>query len=280
MRLCLWAVLALVALGHQLWAQAPAPPTLEKLLAPTDVKAPMKLPQTSPAPEIIPPGACTVPLPPKEWSGNFDFGLNGTSGNSESMNFRLFADTKRERPDCIFTANLLYNYATANGVVNQNMFLGNSRYEWLFPNSPWSYWVSGGFQYDQFRAFDLLIYGHTGLGYQWWKNDVSFLKTRTGFGGSYPIGGPDERFTPEALLGLDYEHKFGDRFKFVFSGVLYPDLSDFFEYRALVQTALECLVAPEYNLGLKLGIVDNYISNPQGRKPNDLNYFLALMWKY
>jgi putative salt-induced outer membrane protein YdiY len=183
-------------------AAGQAPPTLESLAgSKVDVKAPIKLPPDNPVPAIIEAGA--IPPPKKEWTGGIDLGLNGTDGNSDAFNMRFFTEVKRERADSIFMANMLYNYATATSIVTQNLLLANSRYEWLFANSPWSYWVSGGLQYDQFRAFDLLLFAHTGLGYQWWKNDVSQLKTRFGFGGSYPIGGPDEKFTPEMLLGLD-----------------------------------------------------------------------------
>lgn len=269
----------LLAMSIMGTAAGQGPPSLESLAgSKVDVKGPIKIVQDGPIPAIVDSLEC--PPPPKVWSGGIDFGLNGTDGNSDAFNMRLYGEVKRERTDSIFTANVLYNYATAASVVTQDLLLANSRYEWLFGNSPWSYWVSGGLQYDSFRAFDVLLFAHTGLGYQWWKTDVSQLKTRFGFGGSYPIGGPDERFTPEMLLGLDYERKFSDRAKFVFSGTAYPDMDQWGEWRATVQSYLEFLVSPEYNLGFKVGIVDNYISNPQGRAPNDLAYFAALAWKF
>lgn len=234
-------------------------------------------PPASPAPAIIPMDA---PPPPKDWRGSVDFGLNGTSGNAEALNFRFFAEAKRERPDSIWLSNVLFNYANAASKVTQNQILANSRYEWLFANSPWSYFVSGGLQYDQFRAFDLLLFAHTGWGYAWYKDETGLLKTRFGVGGSQEIGGPNDKFNPEALLGLDYERQIFDRTKFVLSGVLYPDLGDWFEYRATVSACFEVVVNPEYNIGLKVGAIDNYISDPQGRKPNDLNYFMAVSWKY
>lgn len=273
-----WAFLTVMSLTLFVHAQ---PPSLESLAgSKIDVKAPIKLVQDRPVPAILPADECVPPPAPKFWSGGLDFGLNATDGNSDAFNMRLFAETKRERPSDIFTASALYNYATAQANVTQNMLLANTRYEWLLGPSPWSYWVSGGLQYDQFRAFDLLLFAHTGLGYQCWKNEVSQLKTRFGFGGSQPVGGPDEEFQPEMLLGLDYEHKFHDRAKFVFSGTAYPDMAQWGEWRATVQTYLEFIVSPEYNLGFKIGAVDMYISDPQGKAPNDLNYFAALAWKY
>lgn len=270
------ALVTVMALATALPMFAQSPPISAIKPPPEAVTEVLPPPTESPVPALI----TEVPPPKKQWSGGIDFGLNGTSGNSDSMNFRLFANTKREWENKTFTADALYNYAAANGTVNQDNFLSNARQEWAVVGTPWSCFVSGGLQYDTFRAFDLLVFSHTGVGYAWWKDDTGFLKTRAGVGGSFYIGGPDDDFHPEGLLGLDYEKKIAERTKFVFNGVLYPDLNEFFEYRATVATHLEFLISPEYNLGLKVGAVDNYISQPGGRKPNDLNYYMALTWKY
>jgi len=252
------------------WTARIAAQSPEELLAGSASPAPMVLVPVEPAPAP----------PPKEWTGGVDFGINGTDGNSQNFNLRLGADAKRERPDSIFTTNLIYNYATNASVRTANQALWNNRYEWPFASSPWSRWLSGGLEYNEFRAFDLLLTGHVGLAYAWWKNDAGLLKTRAGFGGSQPIGGPDDDFIPEAMLGLDFERRIYDRAKFVFSGQLFPNLGDWFEYRAEVRAALDVLIDPEHNLGLKLGIVDQYFSDPQGRKPNDIQYFMALTWRF
>lgn len=250
-------------------------PSIEKLAPPPAAVAEAT---ASPIPAICPPDAATPPQ--KEWSGGFDFGLNGTSGNSEAFNMRFFANAKREWDNRTFTADGLYNYATAGGVVTQDMLLLNSRMEWALVGTPWSYFVSGGLQYDTFRAFDVLLFAHSGVGYSWWKNDSGFFKTRAGVGGSQEVGGPDDSFHPEALLGLDFERKITDRVKYVLGAVLFPDLGDWFEYRATVATHLEIMIDPTHNFALKIGAVDNYISRPEGRKANDLAYFLAAGWKY
>ncbi len=231
-----------------------------------------------PVPAIIP---CDPPKPPPpEWTGGIDFGMTGTDGNTQNMKLRAYAETKRERADSIWTANILYNFGVAGNIRTENRMLFNTKYEWLFSNSPWSYWVSGGVEYDQFRAFDELVFGHTGIAYTWWKNDVSMLKTRLGFGGSATIGGTDDTFKPEMLLGVDYETKIGDRSKFVMSGNVMPDVARWSEYRAEARATYEVLVDPIHNITFKMGVIDRYVSNSQGRKPNDIEYFTALAWKY
>lgn len=231
-----------------------------------------------PLPAILP---CDPPKPPsKEWTGAMDFGLNGTDGNTQNLKLRAYAETKRERADSIWTANLLYGFGMAGNLRTENRMLFNTKYEWLLGDSPWSYWVSGGLEYDEFRAFDLLLFGHTGVSYAWWKNDLSFFKTRVGFGGSQTYGGPDDKFTPEMLLGFDYEHKFDNRSKLVLSGVMYPDIARWDRYRAEGRAVYEVLIDPERNITFKVGVIDRYVSQSQGSKANDIEYFAALGWKY
>jgi hypothetical protein len=218
--------------------------------------------------------------PPKEWTGGFDFGFNGTAGNSENLNLRAYAETKRERADSIWTANALYTYGMTGNLRIQNRLLFNTKYEWLFGCSPWSYWVSGSAEYDQFRTYDVLLAGHTGVAYAWWKNDVSMFKTRLGFGGSDTLGGTDDKFKPEMLVGVDYEQKFGDRTKLVIAGNVMPDISRWSEYRAEARATYEVLLDAEHNIVFKVGMIDRYVSNSQGSKPNDIEYFTALAWKY
>ncbi|MBX7106260.1 MAG: DUF481 domain-containing protein [Gemmataceae bacterium] len=268
-------VLALLIVGWAGVAAAQAPSIGSIAPPPT---ATLVDPAASPIPAVCPPDAPAKPK--KEWTGGIDFGTNGTSGNAEAFGLRLAGNVKREWDHKTFTADMLYNYASANGVVNQDMLLANARQEWDFIGTPWSYFVSGGLQYDTFRAFDVLMFAHTGVGYTWFKDDTGFLKTRAGVGGSWTINGPDDTFHPEALLGLDYEKKFNDRTKYVLGAVVFPDLSDAGQFRATVNTHLEFLVDPEHNIAFKIGAVDNYISQAEGRKRNDLAYFLALAWKY
>ena len=34
------------------------------------------------------------------------------------------------------------------------------------------------------------------------------------------------------------------------------------------------------NLNLKIGVIDRYDSTPNGRKPNDFDYSVLLLWKF
>ena len=231
-----------------------------------------------PAPALVaePP----PPPPPKLWSGGAEMGFSGAAGNSENFAFRLGGDAKRETPDAIFKINGLYRYGTARGVRNENRAFTLARNEWLFGASPWSLFADGSLEWDEFRAFDLRVASHAGLGYRFLKTDTTLLKGRAGAGFSREIGGPSNRFVPELVFGFDFEHKFSDRQKITATVDYYPDLGNFADYRLEARAAYELLVDPKHNLTLKLGLLDRYDSTPEGRKPNDIEYFGALLWKF
>jgi putative salt-induced outer membrane protein YdiY len=233
----------------------------------------------TPAEEVFAP-VPPPPPPPKIWSGGGEFGINGSAGNSDIFKLRLGANAKRETPDSIWKSDLLYAYANANNQQTENRAILESRYEWLFRSSPWNLWVSGQSWYDQFTAYDLRVATHTGVGYRFIKTDALLLKGRVGAGAAREFGGPQNRVVPELLAGYDFEWKISARQKFTSTGEIYPDLTDFGEYRALGKLAYELLVDPEWNLTLKLGALERYDSTPEGKKPNDLEYFGVLLWKF
>lgn len=218
--------------------------------------------------------------PPKTWSGGIELGVNGAEGNSQLFKTRIATNAKYDTPEHVWIGNLTYNYTTAMSELTENRLLTNTRYERNFVGTPWLTFVSGSLEYDEFRAFPVLLTAHIGAGYYFLKDDCTFLKGRAGFGGSQTIDGPDDSFNPEALLGLDYEYKISAKNKFVATATYYPGLEDIGQYRVEANAAVEMMLSEEYNLALKFGINDRYFSRPQGKKPNDFEYFGALLWKY
>jgi len=60
----------------------------------------------------------------------------------------------------------------------------------------------------------------------------------------------------------------------------FPDFTDSRDYRLEGKASLEILIDPDLNLTLKVGVLDRYDSTPDGRRPNDLDYFAVLLWKF
>lgn len=237
-------------------------------------------PPTSPDAPVMIVGTPPPPPPPPDWCGSVEFGLSGAEGNSQLFKLRAAATAKYETKEHLFKNEFLYAFANANNERTENRALLTSRYERLLGDTPWSIFVRGELLYDEFTAYDARIGLHAGLSYTFLKNDTTLFKTRVGAGASREIGGPENRVMPEGLLGADFEHKFTERQKFAANVDFFPDFGEFGEYRAEIRACYEILVDPEWNLTFKVGLLDRYDSTPEGRKPNDIEYFGLLVWKF
>jgi putative salt-induced outer membrane protein YdiY len=220
------------------------------------------------------------PAPVKLWKGSFELGLDGTEGNSQTLNFRFGLDAKRAAPDSVLTLDLDYRKNTTDAKETAHRAFLDWRYEWLFPESPWTCFVHGTVDYDEFKVFDVRVTVDVGLGYRLIKTESTSLAARTGGGFSHEIGSPDESYVPEAVFGLDFERRLSPRQKLTCSVEYAPDVTDFNDFRLTSRAGWEVVIDPEMNLSLKLSVLDLYDSTPGGAKPNDLDYAAVLLWSF
>lgn len=216
----------------------------------------------------------------KYWTGGIELGVTGADGNSNNFNLRFASENKYENERNLFKSSFLYNYGNADGEDTQNRFIWQGRYERMYPNSPWSHYITGEVEHDEFTNFDVRLSSHMGCGYMLIKNDRTKLKLRGGAGGSQKIGGPDTAFRPELDFGTDFDHIFNDRSKISGTIDYYPSLLAFDIYRIEAKLAYEVIIDPTYNLTMKMGLLDRYDSMPAGKRPNDISYFATFLWKY
>lgn len=215
---------------------------------------------------------------PKEWETSFELGVNGSEGNSQTVNFLTSAKLKRKVAWSDLKVDFTYAQASAEGVENKNYAQFGARHDWLFEESPWSLFGQTRLTYDRFQAFDLRLVLNGGLGYQFIENDATDLKGRFGAGVSHEFNSPDERWIPEAVFGMDFEHKLSARQKLRGTVEYFPQWDAFNDFRLRVDTGWEILLDEATNMSLKLGVIDRYDSTPNGSKPNDLIYSLMLLW--
>ncbi|MDZ7618487.1 MAG: DUF481 domain-containing protein [Patescibacteria group bacterium] len=214
------------------------------------------------------------------WTGSFELGLDGSSGNSDTFNFRLGLDMERNWDIHRVDIDLDYIRKTAGGVETANRSFLEWRYERLFRDTRWTWVVHGTFEYNDFEAWDARVATDTGIGYKLITTDATKLISRAGGGFSRKIGLPDEYWVPELTLGLDFEHKVGKRHRLKAKVDYMPDMTDFGHYRVNSQASWEMLIDETMNLSLKLGVISRYDSNPEGAEPSDLDYSAVVMWRF
>ena len=219
-------------------------------------------------------------IPLDGWENSAELGINGSTGNAESFSFQTGARFKRKTDINLFDLRLSHNRTQANGVETQNNALMYADYERFLGDSPWTYFVKNGLEYDEFRAFDLRYNINSGFGYSFIRTEDLTLTGRFGAGASREFGGPDNAWSPEALFGFDYEHQINARNKVITKFDYFPEWDDFSNFRLVSDVAWEYLIDEEGNLSVKLGALDRYDSTPNGAKANDLNYSALFLYKF
>lgn len=215
------------------------------------------------------------------WTGGVEVGLNGSSGNTETVNFRGSVNAERKTELMVTKGSMTYTLARENSQNTKNRFEAGARNDWIFAKgSPWRYYLAGTFEYDDFQDWNERVIATNGIGYAFIQNDRTLLLGRAGVGLEREFGGSDNRIHPEGDLGVDLEHKLTERQKLVFSADYFPDFLKLTNYRATAKAAWEIMVDPETKMSLKLGCEDRYDPTPNGKKRNDFDYFALLAWSF
>jgi putative salt-induced outer membrane protein YdiY len=231
------------------------------------------------------------PLPAEEvtpffsrsiWHGGVELGVNGSEGNTRTFNGRAGANASRETDELLTKASISYKLARTGSDTTENKALAEARNDWkLGKDSRWSIFAQGTLEYDDFQDWDLRVAVFTGVGYRFFDEKDTKLNGRVGVGASREIGGSDDDWTPEALLGADLLHQITERQRLTASIDVYPSLSDGGEFRSIAKAAWEVVVDPEVKMSLKIGVEDRYDSDvPAGIKRNDFDYFAMLVWSF
>lgn len=243
-------------------------------------------PAGAPAP-VAAPQAPAAPPPPETfldgWTGSVEAGLNGSTGNSEVLNARAAVLGERKVELMITKASATYVRSQEGGTTTKNRFEATVRNDWIFEKgSPWRYFVTGTYDYDDFQDWQHRVTLGNGIGYAFIEDDITTLVGRAGIGVRREFGGADDDWTPEGIFGADFSHKLTERQKITASIDYYPSLDDFMDdYRIVTKAAWEVLVDPEVKMSLKVGAEHRYDNTPgAGTKRNDLDYFALLVWSF
>jgi putative salt-induced outer membrane protein YdiY len=242
-------------------------------------------PPPPPPPGYVPPDGGLFPSPPppppkKIWSGSFEAGGSGATGNSEVLGVRLAAFAGRKTEVNILHFDFLYNYGSQDGRTTQNAALFNARDELLFPGHSYTLFGATNIEFDELRAYRFRVGVYGGVGYIVLNNDSTLFKLRVGAGAVRELGGERarNRWVPEGVLGYDFKYKLTDRQSFLSNLDVYPRLDTFKQFRARGRIAYEIVLDPKTGTALRLGAQSRYDSDPGANfNRHDLNYFTSLV---
>ncbi len=216
---------------------------------------------------------------PEVWESSFELGIDGSEGNSTTLTFRSGAKVNRKVDGSDLKISLSYVKSSADYSETKHNAQFDVHHDWLFGDSPWSLFGKMILVYDEFRPFDLELTLNSGFGYRFVNTESTTLKGRFGSGATRQFDGPNNTWRPEAMLGIDIEHKISARQKLRATCEYFPQWGAFESFRIRTDAGWEVLLDESTNMSLKLGVIDRYDSQAGGSKPNALDYSLLLLWK-
>lgn len=207
------------------------------------------------------------------WSGSADAGLSATRGNADTLVIGLgsqAARTTRTDKLSFYAASLFARNGTSGvSVTTAEAIRGGARYDRNISDRLFGF-VLTDLERDKFQRLDLRLVFGGGLGYHARRS----ARTRLDLfgGGSYDrekFSTGLTRNSAEALAGEELSYKLSENTTLAQRAVLYPNLSEFGEYRfAFDLTGVTKLTG---QLGLQATVSDRFQSDPlPGVKKNDL----------
>jgi putative salt-induced outer membrane protein YdiY len=245
----------------------------------TDATDAKSLPVTEAIDSIVVAEVVAKPVE-KPWEASFEVGIDGSGGNSETFNFRFGVDTQLKTSRCVLEVDFDYRKNTADWRETANRAFLDWECKRLFGESPWSAFVHGTVEYDEFRDFDLRVAADIGISRELLDSEASSLSGRFGGGFSRELGLPSEYYVPELVFGLDFTHRLSKRQKLTAKIDYMPDVTAFTDFRINTEAAWEVVIDQDTNLTLKTSMLNRYDSTPGTSKSNDVDYSIVLLWSF
>lgn len=212
-------------------------------------------------------------LKPK-WVTRLEGGITRKEGNTDSLEGRAKAEIVRKTADDLLKFYASADYGEQNDVRSRSEYIAGTRYENNITERLYWY-IRGELEYDEFENLDLRATAAGGLGYYWIKEKVQDLKTSIGAGYRHQSF-KDDTTEDDAILdlGLDYRLDINPWAQFTHATVYSPSLERFSDYLLTLDTAFAFPLANSDMWKLKLGVRNDYNSDPRpGRDRLDNTYY-------
>jgi putative salt-induced outer membrane protein YdiY len=198
------------------------------------------------------------------WSGTLDVGFSMTAGNSDTRSFTgAFRGVREKNSNKLAVyANALQVRNSTNGpvrITGQSIWSG-ARLD-ADITKKWFVFGSGDFEYNKPQRLDIRAVLGAGGGYHILRSDRAGLNITAGFTNNYENFSTGlTRNSAEALIGQDLRLRINNRARLTNRFVIYPNLSNTGNYRALLDASLQT----DLNnwLGWHVTIGNRYNSRP------------------
>lgn len=213
--------------------------------------------------------------PGDRWDSRLDYGLNISTGNTETQKHSLRTGTTLRHGPWRHQANADLDLEKNSGSTTREQYRVGYQLDWFFREDWFAFGSSEYFQ-DKLRDVDYRITLGGGLGYQWWDNSLGALSLEGGL--SEVIEKVDgESDNNRALrLGVDYNRYYmGERLE-VFHGsellvLAERDRGEILKTSTGVRYALNSFLSTNFRVDF-----DHETEPAPGRKKSDLVYVIGV----
>ncbi|MFO8056604.1 MAG: DUF481 domain-containing protein [bacterium] len=204
-------------------------------------------------------------------------GLNASKGNSESFTARAAFNSLYKTPKVRNSAEAAYYYGTIEEEDAVNNFTAVMTNDWLFPDSPWSMFVKGRYDYNEFNFWKHRVSLHGGAGHRVVDREDLLWMLRGGAGLSKEYESEDEDLKWEALLGWNLWWRITDGQELKLEQTAYPDLGNLWEYRLETSGSWTAAIKGDTPLSMGAGFTHQYYSEvDEGYDHYDLKYYAMI----
>ncbi|MHC4953455.1 MAG: DUF481 domain-containing protein [Planctomycetota bacterium] len=219
----------------------------------------------------------------KKVKWNFTTSLGGTvtnddEGQTVKFNLRSTASRKTDRWETMFRASWIYSFD--DRVTDENTFILRASHSRKFGDSRWFGWLSGRYDYDDFRDWRQRVTAHLGPGFELIKKPKFDLSLYAGLGGRKEFGSANEDFIPEAALGVSSAWRPRERQAIVLSVFGYPAFEND-DYRVITSFDWTVLIDRRIGMSFNTHLDWEYDTSPDpGFPPNTLRWTWGFQFTY
>ena len=197
------------------------------------------------------------------WKGSFGLGLTASKTTTETVGLNMNAAVTRTDELSTWASSMKYVYNVDDSEVKDNFFVAQTQYDRLLGvDSPWSWFLSSSYQFNQTESYRQRLKGFGGAGYFFARSDDLTWNGRGGAGTSWDEHGSKQGWTPRALFSTTANWKPLEGMTFEGSASFEPAFSDFSNYLAVLEMKINLAVSSVDNLSVYFTLRDEYNSRP------------------
>jgi putative salt-induced outer membrane protein YdiY len=217
----------------------------------------------------------------RQWKFRGGVDLLGKNGNSEEFSLGIKLEAKLKSPNDELAYFAEYEQRERNGDKTEDRLAGGTSYESFFSDAH-GWYVRTELETDAIDAIELRSTSGAGFSYRILNKDHQTLVTRSGLGYRYTSYDSDKTNESSPTLDFGFAHTY--RFK---EGIFMenkltcvPSFDDFGNYRFVHDTGFEIPVGSGDQFTIRLGIKNEYVSQPAAEEKLDTTYYTRMVYSW